>query len=116
MGEHRVNGRMAFLALKEAIAADLSAGLFANAVHAKHQGRLGVGYRQFLKYLKRYRLRDAANFSSAPARAPLSAADRLPPVPVPRVPGPGCEPVNARRAPGRKFVFNPADIDPKKLV
>ena len=110
MGESRVNGRMAFLALKEAIAADLSAGLFANAVHAKYQDRLGVGYRQFLKYLKRYRLRDAADFSSAPARAPLLAADRLSPMPASR------EPVNARRAPGRKFVFNPADIDPKKLV
>jgi hypothetical protein len=107
---------MAFLALKEEIAADLSAGFFANAVHAKYEGRLGVGYRQFLKYLKRYRLRDAADFSPAPARAPLLAADRLPPEPVPRRSGPGCEPVNARRAPARKFVFNPADIDPKKLV
>jgi hypothetical protein len=107
---------MAFLALKEEIAADLSAGLFANAVHAKYEGRLGVGYRQFLKYLKRYRLRDAANFSPAPDRTSLLATDRFPSAPAPRMPGPGCEPVNARPAPTRKFVFNPADIDPKKLV
>jgi hypothetical protein len=102
MGERRkVNGRTAFLALKEEIATELATGLYANAVHAKFEARLGFGYRQFLKYLKRYRFADAAT---------------SPPLPSVLATPSGRKPINAKPDAPRRFVFNPADIDAKKLI
>ena len=114
-GKRKINGRAAFLALKDEIKAELEAGAFANSVHARYKQRLGIGYRQFLKYLRRYQLRDATPSEpiqpvhaarSANRRSPVALADEAPPR----------EPVNARPEQPRQFVFNPADIDPKKLI
>jgi hypothetical protein len=50
------NGRRAFLALRAEIKRELDAGAFAKTVHARFEERLGIGYRQFAKYVKRYEL------------------------------------------------------------
>jgi hypothetical protein len=113
------NGRRAFLALRAEIKLELDAGAFAKTVHARFEERLGIGYRQFAKYVKRYELlasdpalaQPAAAFPNA-ARAPnqpLSPASTAGPK-APR------EPLNARRPPPKRFIFDPTDIDLKKLI
>lgn len=108
----KVNGRTAFLPLKDRIEADLAAGHFAKNVHAKYEIQLGFSYRQFLYYVREYRLglgkaRPAGTRLAVPAlpespgaRGSLRSGGPV----VPDVPAP------------RKFIFRPADIDAKKLI
>ncbi len=110
----KVNGRIAFLPLRDRIEADLAAGYFAKSVHAKYETQLGFSYRQFLYYVREYGLGggtapppETGLAAHAPALAESSGM-RGPsrsggPV-VPDVPAP------------RKFIFRPADIDAKKLI
>jgi len=108
----KVNGRTAFLPLKDRIEADLAAGHFVKNVHAKYETQLGFSYRQFLYYVREYRL------GSSKAR-PADARLAVPALPEnPGVQGPsrsGC-PVIPHTPGPRKFIFRPADIDAKKLI
>ena len=96
----RRNGRSAFLALKNDIEAELAAGAYAKWVHAKYEQQLGFGYRQFLKYLKRYRLHDASNLPP-PAKADPPRPKSGPARQEPRRAGPRTLPT---------FEYDPMDI------
>ncbi len=54
----KVNGRVAFLALKDAIEAELAAGAFAKRIHGKYKDQLGFSYTQFLRYMQQYELKN----------------------------------------------------------
>jgi Family of unknown function (DUF5338) len=54
----KVNGRVAFLALKDTIEAELSAGAFAKRIHSKYKDQLGFSYTQFLRYMQQYELQN----------------------------------------------------------
>ena len=54
----KVNGRVAFLALKDTIEAELAAGAFAKRVHSKYKEQLGFSYTQFLRYMQQYELQN----------------------------------------------------------
>lgn len=54
----KVNGRVAFLALKDKIEAELSAGAFAKRIHSKYKDQLGFSYTQFLRYMQQYELQN----------------------------------------------------------
>ena len=80
---------------------------------------MGIGYRQFAKYVKRYELLASDQALVQPAAIPPSAV-RAPNQPldpsstaVPKAPR---EPLNARRPPPKRFIFDPTDIDLKKLI
>ena len=110
----KVNGRTTFLPLKDRIEADLAAGHFAKSVYAKYETQLGFSYRQFLYYIREYRLgpskvhpsntRPAAPMSALPENSDAQGLSRSGGPVIPHVPGP------------RKFIFRPADIDAKKLI
>ena len=107
----KVNGRPAFLVLKDEIQAELDAGVFATRIYAKFKGKLPFSYRQFLYYVDQYDLRGPA------LSAPDAAAKPQPAIDVPRsVPQAGSAPIRMRPDQPRKFIFNPADIDKKKLI
>jgi hypothetical protein len=113
------NGRRAFLALRAEIKRELDAGAFAKTVHARFEERLGIGYRQFAKYVKRYELLASDQALAQPA-AILPRAARAPNQPLPlssaAEPTAPREPLNARRPPPKRFIFDPTDIDLKKLI
>ena len=52
----KVNGRVTFMALKDAIEAELAAGAFAKRIHSKYKDQLGFSYTQFLRYMQQYEL------------------------------------------------------------
>jgi hypothetical protein len=54
----KVNGRVAFLALKDTIEAELLAGAFAKRIHSKYKDQLGFSYTQFLRYMQQYELQN----------------------------------------------------------
>jgi hypothetical protein len=108
----KVNGRTAFLPLKDRIEADLAAGHFAKNVHAKYETQLGFSYRQFLYYVREYRLSSGA---ARPADTGL-AVPAPPENPGARGPSRSGGPVVPDVPAPRKFVFRPADIDAKKLI
>jgi hypothetical protein len=115
-----ISGRSSFLALKSGIEADLVAGAYAKTVHAKYQSRLGISYRQFLRYLKEYESRELPAKSSQPP-APggphtVSPKSRKPPPAPSRPSAAKREPIVTRPGGPRRFVFNPADINPDKLI
>ena len=113
------NGRRAFLALRAEIKRELDAGAFAKTVHASFEERLGIGYRQFAKYVKRYELLASDPALAQPAAARPGAArvsnQPLPPSSTAEPQSPR-EPLNARRPPPKRFIFDPTDIDLKKLI
>ncbi len=108
----KVNGRPAFLVLKDEIQAELKAGVFATRIYAKLKDRLPFSYRQFLYYIDQYGLRASA------MSAPGAAAAGLQPTMV----APQSAPRSWQRtdpdAPGSaaQIHFQPADIDKKKLI
>jgi hypothetical protein len=113
--KRKANGRLLFRALQHEIKADLNAGVFAVDVHAKYQQRLVIGYSQFMKYVKLYQLRSEAPNPPPPAPAvhgtPPSSATQ-----AEAAPRPIREPINARRAKPKTFIFDPTNIDLKKLI
>ena len=95
--KNKVNGRPAFLTIKDEVKQDLQNGVYASLIYAKHKERLPFGYRQFLHYIVEYRLRDGSSdivsqppasarsqsnqeTGTAPSRQPKSAAPRTLPV------------------------------------
>lgn len=74
-------GRVAFLAEREAIAALVLQGHPLRSVFDRYQGRLGIGYPQFTKYVNRYIRSDETDAqdqkrSPAPASAAARPADK----------------------------------------
>ena len=65
----KVNGRVAFLALKNTIEAELSAGAFAKRIHSKYKDQLGFSYTQFLRYMQQYELQNPLQQCHASRRA-----------------------------------------------
>jgi hypothetical protein len=114
--KRKANGRLLFRALQQEIRAELEAGVFAVDVHGKYGQRLGIGYSQFMKYVKLYHLRSEA--PALPQPAPVVESTSAPP-PAPQaeaVPRTAREPINARRPGPKRFIFDPTDIDIKKLI
>jgi hypothetical protein len=108
-----------FVALKDEIRAELDAGAYAVDIHARYEARLGIRYRQFLKYIKRYELRDSDPKPQSLAAPALPARPATPPNCAPPAPNNRKrqgEPINARWAPPKRFIFDPTDIDPDKLI
>jgi hypothetical protein len=121
VAKHRgkINGRHLFVALKDEIKAELDAGVYAIDVHARYQSRLGIRYRQFLKYIKRYELRDSDPKPHSMAAPALLARHAAPPnsaLPASSNRKRQGEPINAGREPPKRFIFDPTDIDPDKLI
>ena len=115
----KINGRHLFVALKDEIKAELDAGVYAIDVHARYESRLGIRCRQFLKYIKRYDLRDSDPKPQSMAAPALLARQATPPNAAPPASNSRKrqgEPINARREPPKRFIFDPTDIDPDKLI
>ena len=115
----KINGRHLFVALKDEIKVELDAGAYAIDVHARYESRLGIRYRQFLKYIKRYELRETdpkPQSMAAPALLARQAAQPNPAPPASSNRKRQGEPINARREPPKRFIFDPTDIDPDKLI
>ena len=69
----KVNGRVAFLALKDTIEAELSAGAFAKRIHSKYKDQLGFSYTQFLRYMQQYELQNPLQQCHASSRVKAGA-------------------------------------------
>ena len=102
-------GRVAYAALAPEIVKALEEGLPMSKVHALFEDRLGIGYRQFVRYANRsLRAQEREHDPSPrtvqkPVRA--EARDRA---------GNPRQPPSAGDA--RGFHFDPSDIDGKKLI
>jgi hypothetical protein len=102
-------GRVAHAALAPEIVKALEEGLPMTKVHALFEGRLGMSYRQFVRYANRSRRAQERDHDPSPrpvqklARA--EARDRA---------------ASPRKLPdadnARGFHFDPSDIDGKKLI
>jgi hypothetical protein len=101
-------GRVAYAALAPEIAKALEEGLPMTKVYALFEARLGMSYRQFIRYANpsprtKERDHDPSTRPVQPARA--EALDR---------------PASPRQLPdagaARGFHFDPSDIDSKKLI
>jgi hypothetical protein len=114
--KRKANGRLLFRALQQEIKAELDAGVFAVDVHDKYGQRLGIGYSQFMKYVKLYQLRLEAPVPPQPAPAVQSNPTSPSPTHSEAAPRPVREPLNARRPEPKRFIFDPTDIDLKKLI
>jgi len=78
-------GRVTFMAHLAEITAELDAGRPPNAVYENHQGRLGISYRQFARYVDRLIPRGPRGQAPSPpptATSPPRLADREPNVAV----------------------------------
>ena len=69
----KVNGRVAFLALKDTIEAELAAGAFAKRIHSKYKDQLGFSYTQFLRYMQQYELQNPLQRCHASRRVRVGA-------------------------------------------
>jgi hypothetical protein len=114
--KRKANGRLLFRALQQEIKAELEAGVFAVDVHGKYGQRLGIGYSQFMKYVKLYQLRSDAPVLPQPAPVTQSTSASPPAPRAEAASGPVREPINARRPGPKRFIFDPTDIDIKKLI
>ena len=100
-------GRVAYAALAAEIAKALEGGLPMTKVYALFEARLGMSYRQFIRYASpRAKERDH-DPSPRPVQKPARAEARD------RAAGPR-QPPGASNA--RGFHFDPSDIDSKKLI
>jgi hypothetical protein len=115
-------GRTRFVALEGKIKADLAMRPFKKAVYVKYQAALGISYRQFLYYVKE--LERGVSSSKPPLLLPAMASEATPPAgewpgrsqSSESKPSSVREPINARAPKPKTFVFNPANIDLKKLI
>jgi hypothetical protein len=73
----KVNGRVAFLALKDTIEAELTAGAFAKRIHSKYKDQLGFSYTQFLRYMQQYDLQNPLQQCHALRRADGRASSQM---------------------------------------
>ena len=97
---------MAYAALAPEIVKALQEGLPMTKVHALFEGRLGIGYRQFVRYANRSRR--AQERARAPSPSPLQKPPRA---------EARDRPTSPHKPPGaRGFHFDPSDIDSKKLI
>ncbi len=102
-------GRVAYAALAPEIAKALEEGLPMTKVYALFEVRLGMSYRQFIRYANpspRAKERDH-DTSPRPIQKPARAEARDRPVSPRKLPGAGA---------ARGFHFDPSDIDSKKLI
>jgi len=102
-------GRVAFAALAPEIAKALEEGLPMTKVYALFEARLGMSYRQFVRYANpsrpaKERQRDP---SPRPLQKPVRAEARDRPPSPRQLPG---------ASDARGFHFDPSDIDSKKLI
>ena len=107
----QLNGRTTFLALMEKIRADLKAGHFIKTVHARYERQLGMSYRQFLRYVREYGLLaearpHLASYASRSSTA-LSQEGQA---------HQAGEPIMSEPPHPKRFIFEPAKIDEKKLI
>lgn len=103
-------GRVAYLALAPEIAKALAAGLPMTKVHALFEDRLGMSYRQFIRYAKPDRPKKEKTHDPAP-RIAQKPARRQQSGETYAGASPGGIPGDARG-----FHFDPSDIDSKKLI
>jgi hypothetical protein len=102
-------GRVAYAALAPEIAKALEEGLPMTKVYALFEARLGMSYRQFIRYANpspRTKERDH-DPSPRPVQRPARAEARDRPPSPRQLPGAGD---------ARGFHFDPSDIDSKKLI
>ena len=109
-GRRNLNAKLAFLALKSPILDELATGEYVKTVYLRYADRLGVSYRQFCRYVSESKLSDAtASRQSSAELLSLAAPSHIPSPPASRTP-------ILTRSPSRGFVFDPTDIDEKKLI
>jgi hypothetical protein len=89
-------GRMAFLARRKIIQAELDAGRSLASIHTEHREILGIGYVQFTRYVRHY-LRDGSDVR--PGHQPGMTRPDGDVTPRPK-----------------GFQFDPTAIDRKKLI
>jgi hypothetical protein len=102
-------GRVAYAALAPEIAKALEEGLPMTKVYALFEARLGMSYRQFIRYANsspRTKERDD-DPSPRPVQRPARAEARDRPASPRQLPDAGD---------ARGFYFDPSDIDSKKLI
>ena len=100
-------GRVAHAALAPQIAKALEEGLPMTKVYALFEGRLGMSYRQFIRYASPRAKEKDHDPSPRPVQKPVPAEARDRPPSPRQLPGAGDE---------RGFHFDPSDIDSKKLI
>ena len=102
-------GLVAYAALAPEIVKALEEGLPMSKVHALFEARLGIGYRQFVRYANRSRRAQEREHdpSPRPVQKPVRAEARDRAASPRELSGAG----NARG-----FHFDPSDIDSKKLI
>ncbi len=101
-------GRVAFLAHRAAIFAALAEGWPASAVHASFKDRIGVGYRQFNRYVAAER----KAMEKEGEKETLMQARRAAPSRSARVEPSNTESDSERRG----FHFDPTDLAKKTLI
>ncbi len=100
-------GRVAYAALAPEIAKALEVGLPMTKVYALFEARLGMSYRQFIRYASpRAKERDH-DPSPRPVQKPVRAEARDGAASPRQLPDAGA---------ARGFHFDPSDIDSKKLI
>jgi Family of unknown function (DUF5338) len=107
----QINGRVSFLALMDEIRRELNAGHFARTVHARYEQRLAMSYRQFLRYVREYGLlAEARPHLASPVTRPLAPLTQPAVVPAEQ------QPISTQPPQPKRFIFEPAKIDEKKLI
>ena len=100
---------MAYAALAPEIVKALEEGLPMTKVYALFEARLGIGYRQFVRYANRSHRAQERNHdpSLRPIQKPVRAEARDRAASPRELPGASA---------ARGFHFDPSDIDSKKLI
>jgi hypothetical protein len=101
-------GRVAFMAHRAAIFAALAEGWPASAVHASFKDRIGVGYRQFNRYVAA----DRKAMEAESKEAARGRDKRAAPLRTARGEPPNTERDSERRG----FHFDPTDLAKKTLI
>lgn len=94
-------GRAAFIAVLPTVEAELKEGLPLKVVFERHQAKLGIGYKQFARYVQRLR-------QEGGIKTPLTVAPRSAPS------EPSEAPASARPAPSAGTTRQPSPIAPEK--
>ena len=106
---HWGEGRVAYAALAPEIAKALATGLPMTKVHALFEDRLGMSYRQFIRYAKSSPSQQETKHDPAPRIAQKPSRSQSGESSA----GNGITGVSSD---ARGFHFDPSDIDSKKLI
>lgn len=101
-------GRVAFLARKAEISADLESGMWLRAIYEKHQASLPFKYAQFCKLVAKH-IRKPPATQQAPAEAPANHA-----APLPIAPSAPAKPAEQSARP--RFTHNPRSRSRDELI